>query len=157
MQSCLSGAVNPHCKEGLISMICVPATSSFLARDPISIARLGGGDSASQSRYKCSTELNLRLHSYNAGSRNIFPRPSFLCIPQTKHCYIMIPNIYFKIIMITLKQQQLTLGRRFSRPYRHLRTTMDITLLLRRRGRGGDRIKALTYACFYGNLFFSPK
>lgn len=68
-QSCPSGAVNLHSKEGLISMTYVSAKSSLLDRDPISIARLEGGHSASQSKFKCATGPNLTFHTYNAGKQ----------------------------------------------------------------------------------------
>lgn len=59
-------------------MLCVSAKSSLLDGDPRSMARIGKGDSASQSGFKCATGPNVVLYSYKVGSRKIFPIPLFL-------------------------------------------------------------------------------
>lgn len=97
--------------HGLVSMLCVSAKCSLLDGDPVSTAHWGKGillahqgSNVPLDQTPCSTLIKQALEKY-------FLCPSTLHIPQTKHCYVMILNIFLKVIMATLKGQQ-TLGRR---------------------------------------------
>lgn len=88
----------------------------------------GEFDAASQSGFKCATGPDDML-SFKVGNKRYFRNPPSLHIPQTKHCYTMILNIYLEMIVTALKQQ--ISGKASSGLYWHLEPPGDITLFLK--------------------------